>query len=1015
MLKTRSSRLFLGNRNSIFRMFACLTEHNQMSSINTGIKNVFVVAINQHRILGNIFIPIFVTPVANSIYNITEILHGKKPENFELTATEQEILKICNEYSEKVLAEKFAKTQNTKVFIEKMVPAQFDEHIRPYIEKRMHKVAGILANNQHIGFYLKDKKYNNIYEDNRIVVEPQAAVPIFNFALSTEGLSYHIHAQVNDQTIPLTDRHVEAITNTPSLLLLNSKLYRFDGIDSKKLTPFFTKPCIVIPTTTVRKYMESFVLNAVKSQVVNASGFDIIEPTVPGIPILTLEKGLDGRATLSLKFSYDNRDFLSGSKTEPLVTFGADQKRFVFTKYGRNTVAESAVERAIASAGLIHYTGATYIIKNNEEFDPEKSIYKTVEWLNEQASNLNLQGIKVGQAIAGLPFYLGTCQSLLAAQSDPTGFIVKGGVRFGDDFVLLSQIRKCVIKGQKMVTLESGKQAIIPQSWFKERRQLLIFGRDVSGNLHLQKQHFSLVEGLEGIDSTEIDSLKQYSETDLTPSASSVKGVNATLRDYQKLGFAWLKYLHLNSFGGCLADDMGLGKTLQTISLLQHCKDNFTYEREASIKPSSTSNLFSAEEAANADTVTTSHPVSLIVVPTSLVHNWRNELRKFAPNIKIHEHIGATRAKSPSAFSPYDVVITSYGIVRNDLEMLQKFKFYYLILDESQTIKNPDSATYKACMEVNTHFKLSLSGTPIENGLTDLWAQMNFLNKGLLGNLSLFKEQYVIPIEKFNHMGRQEKLKNLIEPFILRRTKEKVASELPAVTELEIICEMTDKQRDLYDEEKRLAREKMISEFKEGDPKRARFVFLQLLTKLRQIANHPSLAGYEGYNESGKFEEITRNIENVINEGHKVLVFSSFVQHLKLVANYLDDASIRYNMLTGSTSNRQQVVDQFKTEDNVKVFLISLKAGGVGLNLTEADYVFIIDPWWNPAAENQAISRSHRIGQENRVFAYRFITSNSIEERIIELQRQKSELADIFVNTNNPLSKISEDILLQLL
>ena len=985
-----------------------------MPAENLKPSNTFVVALTQHRVLGNIFIPILINTIADKIYVIAENLHGKKPEDFNISPVEQSILKCCNDYSEKVLAKKFAKSTNTKQFIEKMDKALFEEHIRPYIERRLASVANLLAANQSVKLYFKDKKYNNVYEDNRIVVEEHPAIPIFNFDLGVDGLQYHIDAQVGDRQLNLTTPHADIIANQPSLIQIHNKLFRFEGIDSKKISPFFTKQSIVIPTTTVRKYMETFVLNTIKSQVVRACGFDIVEPKVKAVAVLTLEKGLDGRATLTLKFSYDNRDFYSGSKTEPLVTFRADQKRFVFTKYERDTLTEFSIENSIKLLGLTHTTGASYVIPSNEEYSDEKSVNKTVEWLNDNARSLAALGVQVGQKMDGQPIFLGECNSLLSVASTPEGFEVKGGIRFGTDFLPLSKIRKAVIKGQKMVELDSGKLAIIPQRWFKEHRQLLVFGRDAGSSLKLQKQHFLLVEGLEGVDPSEIESLKQFSESDLSATCNTVKGVNATLRDYQKLGFAWLKYLQMNSFGGCLADDMGLGKTLQTIAMLQYCKDTFTYEREVSIKPQAQADLFTALSP-QAEQKTVSHPVSLIVVPTSLVHNWRNELRKFAPGIKLYEHTGTTRTKSPTAFAPFDVVITTYGTVRNDIDMLSRFEFYYLIVDESQTIKNPDSATYKAVMQLRTNHRLSLSGTPIENGLTDLWAQMNFLNKGLLGNLSLFKEQFVIPIEKYSHGGRQEKLKNLIEPFILRRTKEKVASELPAVTELEIFCEMTDKQRDLYDEEKRLAREKMLAELKEGDPKRSRFVFLQLLTKLRQIANHPALAGYDGYNESGKFEEITRNIENVIDEGHKVLVFSSFVQHLNLVASYLSDAGIRHNMLTGSTSNRQEVVNSFKQNDDSKVFLISLKAGGVGLNLTEADYVFIIDPWWNPAAENQAISRAHRIGQENKVFAYRFITTSSIEERILELQRQKSELADIFVNSNNPLSKISEELLLQLL
>lgn len=984
-----------------------------MSPADNSKKNTFIIAITQHRVLGNIFVPVLATTIAEKIYSISENLHGKKPELFGLTDIEAEILKICNEYFEQTLAKKFAKSQNTKEFVEKMEVAFFDEHIRPYIEKRLMKVANLLAEHQSIHLYFKDKKYNNVYEDNRIVVEPHVAIPIFNFSLTNDGLEYHIDAQVGEKTLSLTSRHVEVIANNPSLLQVNSTLFRFESIDSKKLTPFFSKQHIVIATPTVRKYMETFVLNAVKNQMVKASGFDIVEPKVKAVPVLTLEKGLDGRALLSLKFSYENRDFYSGSKSEPLVTLKADQKRFIFTKYQRDTATEIRIEKNMLQVGLIHQTGAAYAISKNNELEAEESFTQTIEWLNRNAKSLADMGIQVGQKIDGASYYIGECNSILMGQSLPTGFSVKGGIRFGADFLSLSKIRKAVLKGQTQIELDSGKIGIIPQSWFQQHRQLLIFGREGEGSILLQKQHFSLVEGIEGIDQNEIEQLKLYSEDNLDKTEKSVSGINATLRDYQKLGFAWLKYLHMNNFGGCLADDMGLGKTIQTISLIQYCKENFTYQREISLKPATPLDLFSTLEQQPEKSIE-SHPVSLIVVPTSLVHNWRNELRKFAPNIKIYEHTGPYRAKSQTAFAPFDVIITTYGTIRNDIDMIAKFEFYYLIVDESQTIKNPDSATYKACVSIKSQYRLSLSGTPIENGLTDLWAQMNFLNKGLLGNISLFKEQYVVPIEKYGHHGRQEKLKNLIEPFILRRTKEKVASELPEVTELEVFCEMSEAQRSLYEQEKEMAQQKMLDEIKTGDVKRARFVFLQLITRLRQIANHPTLAGYEGYNDSGKFEEITRNIENVIDEGHRVLVFSSFVQHLNLVANYLEDVGIRFNMLTGSTSNRQQVVEQFKNHDGIKVFLISLKAGGVGLNLTEADYVFIIDPWWNPAAENQAISRSHRIGQENRVFAYRFITTDSIEERIMELQRQKSELADIFVNSNNPLAKISEELLLQL-
>ena len=378
--------------------------------------------------------------------------------------------------------------------------------------------------------------------------------------------------------------------------------------------------------------------------------------------------------------------------------------------------------------------------------------------------------------------------------------------------------------------------------------------------------------------------------------------------------------------------------------------------------------------------------------------------------------MGNQRNREPGNFSRYDVVLSTYRTVRQDSESISSFRFHYIILDESQMIKNPSSKLYHSMLELQSEHKLVLTGTPIENSLIDLWSQINFVNPGLLGTLNFFKRSFVQAIEKKKDEGREEKLKELINPFILRRTKAEVAQELPPVFEQVRYVDMTEAQKRVYEEEKSLARNSILENLEEAGLDKTSMMVLQALTRLRQVANHPALL--EDYPEvdSGKFHEVCRDIDSVVAEGHKVLIFSSFVKHLDLLKAYLEDQGINFAYLTGSRNQRQrqEAVRDFQQNKDCPLFLISLKAGGVGLNLTAADYVFILDPWWNPAAEMQALNRAHRIGQENRVFVYRFISNGSIEEKIQKLQERKRELAETFVTSNNPLRTLSEKELLEL-
>jgi SNF2 family DNA or RNA helicase len=350
--------------------------------------------------------------------------------------------------------------------------------------------------------------------------------------------------------------------------------------------------------------------------------------------------------------------------------------------------------------------------------------------------------------------------------------------------------------------------------------------------------------------------------------------------------------------------------------------------------------------------------------------------------------------------------------------LLKDYPYHFVILDESQYVKNPSSKIYQSVIELQADFKMVLTGTPIENSLNDLWAQLNFINPGLLGNIEFFRREFADPIERMENSEeralKQIRLQKLISPFILRRTKEEVIEDLPELTESTQYCVMDEEQKQLYEFEKSGIRNSILSAMEKGEENKSNIIIIQGLTKLRQIANHPKMVEPDTLAGSGKFVDVMAMLESILAEKHKVLLFSSFVKHLELFEEEFIRSSWKYAKLTGSTSNREQEIKIFQEHEDCKIFLISLKAGGVGLNLTAADYVFFLDPWWNPAAENQALSRAHRIGQKNKVMVYRFITEESIEQKIVLLQERKRDLADIFINNNNPFKQLTSEEILEL-
>jgi SNF2 family DNA or RNA helicase len=423
---------------------------------------------------------------------------------------------------------------------------------------------------------------------------------------------------------------------------------------------------------------------------------------------------------------------------------------------------------------------------------------------------------------------------------------------------------------------------------------------------------------------------------------------------------------------------MGLGKTLQTISFLQFLKDKY---------PGST---------------------QLVICPTSLIFNWENEMKKFCPTLKFHIHYGLQREFSETHFNGFDVVLTTYGVVRNDIEQLGGFLWQYIILDESQAIKNPDARVTKALQQLQSVNRLLISGTPVQNNTSDLYSQFNFANPGLLGSREYFNREFATPIDKLGSKEKTQQLRKLIHPFTLRRTKEQVAKDLPDKTITVLWCTMEPEQRKLYNEYRDGYRKKLLKKIDEEGITKSGIDVLEGLLRLRQICDHPALVtkNNEADYGSAKVEELIREVqENAGN--HKLLIFSQFTEMLGLIKEQFEKNDIKHCYLDGSTSlnQRKEQVTTFQEDESIKAFLISLKAGGVGLNLTVADYVYIVDPWWNPAAEMQAIDRAHRIGQTRKVFAYKMICKDSVEERILQMQERKKMLADDLIQEDSGFVK----------
>jgi superfamily II DNA or RNA helicase len=557
-------------------------------------------------------------------------------------------------------------------------------------------------------------------------------------------------------------------------------------------------------------------------------------------------------------------------------------------------------------------------------------------------------------------------------------FDLQGGMDFGEGATAsLPDLLRAARRGESMVRLDDGSYGILPEDWLKRFGSVLHMGEQQGEDMRFKRSQAGLLDALLAAQ-PEIQFDEQFGRmreqlqrfSGITP-APQPEGFVGTLRGYQLEGLGWLQFLQEYSLGGCLADDMGVGKTAQVLALLETRR-------------------------------TAGAGMSLVVVPKSLVFNWQQEAARFTPNLRVREHAGLGRSRA--SFQGQDVILTTYGTLRRDVVDFQDIEWDYVVLDEATAIKNATSESAKAVRLLKSRHRLAMSGTPVENHLGELWSLFEFLNPGMLGSsavMQLAGASLRNPSEDTRRI-----LAQALRPYILRRTKEQVAKELPPKVEQTLYCEMEPEQRKLYQELLDHYRARLLGKIDKEGMGKSKMQVLEALLRLRQAACHPGLIDAKRSRDaSAKLELLRLHLEEVLAEGHKALVFSQFTSFLALLRKQLDDEGIAYAYLDGQTRDREGAVRQFQEDSTCKLFLVSLKAGGLGLNLTAADYVFLLDPWWNPAVEAQAIDRAHRIGQQSQVFAYRLIARDTVEEKVLKLQETKRDLADAIISADNSLIK----------
>lgn len=839
------------------------------------------------------------------------------------------------------------------------LPAETKELMAEYLFPRLKKLAAEQGENSL--FYLlpagKAFKTNNL---EQVQVIKQEAKPHFHVKKNSH-YTIHCRVQANGMEYDLGENE----SNSPLFFLYNQQLHLWKNNEVIHLAEqFLPSGKMEVSVDNWHKSLHEFLLPLAKEHQVDfdKSIIQEVKDGDPEVKLFLIEKG--DYLVFQPSFSYKGYETKAKDRNEIVVPQG--EKVLIVH---RNREAENAF---ISKLQNLH---SSFIVND----ESNSLALKGTDVLKNNWFFLFIDAMKEMktpvfgfEALKNFRFNTAKPQTKIFISSNTDWFDAKVDIVFGDQRVTVAEVKRALANKQQFVQLNDGTLGILPDEWLRKYSLLFRVGEGSSNNLKLSRYHLSVVDELyEERDEEELvvkleEKYANLRQFNAIKEIEPPEGLKKILRPYQLAGYQWLNYLTEIKWGGILADDMGLGKTVQALSFLDHFR-----KEHGSLK-------------------------ALVVCPTTLIYNWENEIKKFTPSLTYRIHHGPARTRSKEELLDHDVTITTYGTLRSDIKLLISVQFDYIILDESQAIKNPSSKVTKAACLLHAKNRLCMSGTPLQNNTFDIFAQMHFLNPGMLGTMEFFRQEFAIPIDKFGEQDRKEHLKKILYPFILRRTKEQVAKDLPEKQEMILWCEMEDEQRSIYDAYRNDFRDKILGTIQEQGIQRSQLTILQGLMKLRQICDSPAILNEEEKfeNHSIKLDELAREItENISN--HKALVFSQFLGMLALIRGRLDELGVKYEYFDGSTSapDREKAIQSFQNDDTVRVFLISLKAGGVGLNLTAADYVYIVDPWWNPAVEQQAIDRTHRIGQTKNIFAYRMICKDTIEDKILQLQEKKRALA----------------------
>lgn len=828
----------------------------------------------------------------------------------------------------------------------------------------------------------------------------QPLQPVLAFRKTPEGVNYRLSATLGERKIRFRQfDELTPLTNDPGWLLADYALFRLEHINGNMVKPFRQKDEVAIPGASAAAYFRKFILKVASKTEIQAEGFGVThDDHLQACRLEPVRNLFGGQWVLSVQMVYANAAFNWSDKKDRRTTLEINGDDIHIVKVSRDFDAEKRCIERLPELGLVHAEGSFFQPEIQAADDP----YFLLGWLADHREKLEREGFSVvAPAVEDKTVYLQPAGLQLSAGGDNDWFDLLGEVQVGEFRIPFQQLAPYIKSHNRFYPLPNGDYFLIPLEWMARYQSLVQFAKKTDGGLRLEKSQYTLLEELD----LHHDGIEAPDTALLAPPTL----LKADLRPYQLEGMRWLAGHYQQGLGALLADDMGLGKTLQTIAILLHAKALLPDSPApgADAGPAQL-DLFQTQPL---DQHLLKPLGALLIMPASLVFNWEQEIRRFAPSLNVCNHTGAKRYTDLRLLRRFDVLLTTYQTALRDEELLQKIEFEYIVLDESQQIKNPDSKIFKAVNNLKARHKISLSGTPIENSLSDLWAQMQFINPGLLGNYAFFRKEFITPIEKNRDEQRSRRLRSLVQPYLLRRTKEEVARDLPPLTTKLFYSEMTAEQKKIYEKEKSAARNALLDSFDAHNPQ-YKLMVLQSLTRLRQLVNHPGMVLDDYPHESGKYNDVLEHWDIIRRSGHKALFFSSFVKYLDYFKQHFESQELPYAWLSGDieTRKRAEQVRRFEEQPEVQSFLISIKAGGAGLNLTAADYVFILDPWWNPATEQQAIARAHRIGQDKHVIAVKFITKDSIEEKIMTLQAKKAQLADDIINANEQLNFSKDEI-----